>query len=239
MKNLPNIWLFWTGGEKYGEWWSGINKILENFWTLWIKDSVSIIVSNNWNGWVKEKAYNNWVLFEKFKNYPSRWEDWTYSEKDKEILKDMYIELVEKHNLDFVFLSWWNKYVDWLEPNKTINIHPGPLVKPYWWEWKYWNHIHKKIWEDYEKWQITKTCVTMHYVTEEFDKWPIIAQIPVELSGCESWEDVKQRTNTVEHIIQSKVTLMIMEWKISWSWIEWEPVQFPEGFKWWEEVDLN
>lgn len=238
MNKLPNIWLFWTGESMYWKWWSWIEKILEAFWALDIKESISVIVSNNWNGWVRQKAYDNWVLFYSINEFPKRWENADFSDKDKEIIKKIYQDIVEKYDLEYVFLSGWLKYIIWLKPNKTVNIHPGPLKEPYGWNSMYGMNIHDKIWEDYVDWKINQTCVTMHYVTEKFDDWPIIVQIPVWLVWCNSADDVQERVNKIEHIIQWKITQMVMCWEITWSWVKWEPVQFPEGFVWWKEIDL-
>jgi len=238
MDKLPNVWLFWTGWEKYHEWWSGIENILEIFWAYDIKDRVSVIVSDNWNGGVRKKAYNNWIPFHYFDNFPKRWEGWNFSELDLSRIENKYKEIVEKYDLEYVFMSWWLKYILWLTPNKTVNIHPGPVEEPYGWKWMYWDNIHKKVWEDYTNWTINQTCVTMHFVNEKFDDGPIIIQLPVWMVWCNSWEDVKERVNNIEHLIQWKITLLIMQWEISWSWVEWEPVQFPEGFLYWEKLDL-
>jgi folate-dependent phosphoribosylglycinamide formyltransferase PurN len=238
MNKLPNIWLFWTGWAEYWKWWSGIEKILEAFWTLEIKDAVKIIVSDNWNGWVREKAYNGWIQFHQMRNFPNRWDDWNFSENNIKLIQKLYQEIVKQYDLDYVFLSGWLKYVTWLAPNKTVNIHPGPLQEPYGWKGMYGMNIHKKVWEDYVDWKINQTCVSMHYVTDNFDDGPIIVQLPISLVWCNSPMDIQKRVNDIEHIIQWKITEMIMSWDISWSWVKWEPVKFPENFTWGKEVDL-
>ncbi len=42
--------------------------------------------------------------------------------------------------------------------------------------------VHNKIFEDWEEGKITRTAVTMHFVTDTFDDGPIIFQFPVETS---------------------------------------------------------
>lgn len=239
MNNLPNIWLFWTGGKEYWEWWTGIQKILEVFWWLEIKDSVKLIVSNNWNWWVRKVAYENWIPFYSMTKLHKREENWEYLESHKSEIKNRYLDIMEKYQLEYIFLSWWLVQVLWYEPNKTVNIHPGPIKVPYWWRWMYGEKVHEKIWQDHLDWKINKTCVTMHYVTDKFDDGPIVAQVPVWLDWCNSALDVQKRVNEIEKIFQWKITLMIMTWEISWSWIEWEPVKFPEWYDWWKEIDLT
>lgn len=238
MNNLPNIWLFWTGEKEYGKGGSGIEEILKAFWSFDIKDCVNVIVSSNRNGWVRKIAYENWIPFKAMTKLPSRLENWEYSEEDKEELKNRYLDIVKEYDLEYIFLSGWLVYVIWLEPNKTVNIHPGPLNEPYGWKGMYGMNIHNKVWEDYVDWKINQTCITMNYVTENIDDGPIIAQIPVWLVWCNSPEDVQKRVKQVEHIIQWKITQMVITWEISWSWIKWDSVQFPENFTWGKEVDL-
>lgn len=239
MKELPNVWLFWTWEKEYWKWWSGIEKILEAFWLLEIKDTVKVIVSNNWNGWVKQKAYENWIPFKAMTKLPNSESDGTYSELAKEQMANRYLWIVQDYNLDYVFLSGWFVYVIWLEPNKTVNIHPGPTHEPYWWKWMYWIKVHEKIFQDYIDWKINQTCITMHYVTDKYDDWPIIAQVPVSISWCKNVKELQNRVNEIEKIFQWKITLMVMTWEIFWSWIKWEPVVFPNDFIWWKEIDLT
>ena|GEM_PF-3308842 len=57
----------------------------------------------------------------------------------------------------------------------------------------------------------------MHYVSKKIDDGPIIAQIPVSINKCNSWEDVKKAVNKVEQKYQWKITKLVIEKKIAWS----------------------
>jgi folate-dependent phosphoribosylglycinamide formyltransferase PurN len=63
----------------------------------------------------------------------------------------------------------------------------------------YGSHVHERVWQDYEAGMIQRTCVTMHYVTDEVDRGPIICQIPVEIDDCNSAKEVGDKVNKVEH----------------------------------------
>ncbi|MDP2090353.1 MAG: formyltransferase family protein [Candidatus Gracilibacteria bacterium] len=239
MKELPNVGLFGTGEKEYGKGGSGIEKILEAFGLLEIKDTVKVIVSNNWNGGVKQKAYENGIPFKAMTKLPNSESDGTYSELAKEQMANRYLGIVQDYNLDYVFLSGWFVYVIGLEPNKTVNIHPGPTHEPYGGKGMYGIKVHEKIFQDYIDGKINQTCITMHYVTDKYDDGPIIAQVPVSISGCKNVKELQNRVNEIEKIFQWKITLMVMTGEIFWSGIKGEPVVFPNDFIWGKEIDLT
>jgi folate-dependent phosphoribosylglycinamide formyltransferase PurN len=242
--DLPKVWFFWTWEKEYWHGWSGIKKILEMVQSWDIQAIVALIVSNYPNWWVKQKADNFKIPFhymaEKFPKRDKKNEKWDleYSDEAKEKIWKIYQEIMKEYWLEYIFLSWWLRYVCWIPFNKVINIHPGPTQEWYGWEWMHGMNVHEKIWSDYQTWKINQTCVTMHYATDKFDDPRFtIAQVPVDLSWpfilgdfkqenwCTSAEEVFKRVNAVEHFIQWKVTQLIVSWAISWTWNEEDKVQ--------------
>ena len=240
--NTPKIWLFGSWTPNWG--WSWIKKILERIVSWEIKAEVGVLVTNYEGSWVAQSAKDYKDIVEnlivlKNSDFPKRGSSWEFSEKDIQEIRNIYQKIVSDNGLDFVFLSGWLKLVLWIEANKCINIHPGPIKEPYWWLWMHWNNVHKKIWEDYQGWEIHSSCVTMHYVTEGIDEGPIIFQRPIPLRGCESAEDIAKRVNKGEHFWQWFITKYIIEWKISWTGNPLDPVKFPDRYDFWKEVDLK
>jgi phosphoribosylglycinamide formyltransferase-1 len=235
----PKIILFWTGWKRPDEWGTGIQKILEKVKSWEIQAQVTGIITNHLNGWVENKAKDFWIEAEIISNFPKRREKRWFSWESRKEIKQIYKEIMKKYEPDYIFMSWWLKYILWLPNNKTINIHPGPTKAPYGGKWMYGDNIHKKIWEDYEAGKIKKTCITMHYITKKFDDWPTIAQIPVRINKCKSWEDVKQTVNEAEHKYQWKITKLVIEWKIKWSGEKEDPVEFPKLYRWNKKIDLT
>jgi folate-dependent phosphoribosylglycinamide formyltransferase PurN len=164
-------------------------------------------------------------------------------------VSQQYMKIMEQYNIDYLFLSGWLKLVLWMNSNKCINIHPGPTQRPYGWEGMHGMAVHEKIWEDYQAWIIHQTCVTMHYATNQFDDPRFtIAQIPVTLEDCNSADDIQKKVNKMEHEVQWKITQMIVNKDINWSWDENDSIQvdmeaaneynFPEGSVFAENLDL-
>lgn len=108
-------------------------------------------------------------------------------------------------------LSGWLKPFFGFPPANTINIHPGPL--PYT-AGKYGHSVHEAIIEAYKTGILTQSAVTMHFVTEEYDKGPIIVEYPVFIKPEDTVEDIAKRVNEVERVIQSYYLNLIIHGKI-------------------------
>jgi len=238
--NKKNIWIF-ASGSKDG-WWSGAKKILEKLdsWDIsWVSSVTMVSNHAQWGPYqivneFKTRFEELWIglNFHYVDNFPKRWEAWKFSSTDEDIIREIGLGIMRDNHLDYIFLSGWIKQVLWLPMEKVINIHPGPTQDPYGWKGMYGSKVHEKIWDDYQAWIIQRSCVTMHYVTDEVDRGLIICQIPVELDGCTSADDVGRKVNAVEHDWQWKITKMIIDGDISIdkNWIVSYPEDFP--YKW-------
>lgn len=242
-KNI-SIFASWT---KEG-WWSWARKVIEQVLEWKTDISNILLVSNHQDGWVskimweyKHELQSLWIglYFKHLGEFPNRDSSWEYSTESILKIKEAYETIFKQHNLKYIFLSGWMKLILWINPEQCINIHPGPTQKPYGWKGMHGINVHEKIWEDYNAWKIKQTCITIHYVTEKFDEWPIIAQIPVDISTCENPEDVRKAVNKVEHKWQPLITEMIINWEISWSWKTWDFVKTPQRFEHKWEVNLQ
>lgn len=250
--NDDDTYFLWSTEEAYNN--LSTLGILATGWPIWWWSWAEILVQKILNGEFSKvnkivlvTNYSNWwvaKIVEKYKKdlmdisvnielkvvkwFPKRWEDDEFTTENEKIIKDIYNKILTNYWLDYLFCSWWMKHILWLNPSISQNIHPGPTKEPYGWLHMYWDNVHKKVWEDYQKWIINQSCVTMHFVIPELDRGPITVQIPVDISKCTSADEVWKAVNKVEHEYQWIIYKLIFEWKISWSWIKWEAVQFNE-----------
>ncbi len=243
---MTNIWIFASGWPRYGEWGSGAKKILEQVVSGQIKVNEITLVSNHIEGWVY-KIYQDMlskiltlgidIKYLHIPYFPTRWEDGEFSDFDKKIITNICQKIFSENELDYVFLSGYIKHVLWIAVSKLVNIHPGPTQEPYWWVWMHGMKVHEKVWEDYQAWKIERTCVTMHYVTDEVDRGPVICQIPVELNDCNSAKEIARKVNKVEHEWQWQITKMVIEGKI---YLDEEGIVYcPKDFPFKSEIDLS
>ena len=252
-----NLWILATGWPE--GWWSWARVLLDKVLDWEFQEVEKITLVTNYSNWWVAKIVEKYktdlmaifvnLELEIVEDFPKRWENDEFSDEDEQKIRDIYNNLLKYYKLDYLLCSWWMKHILWLNSSVSQNIHPGPVKEPYGWLWMYWDNVHEKVWEDYKLWLINSSCVTMHFVTEELDRWPITVQIPVDISKCESCDDVWSIVNKAEHKYQWIIYKMIVEWKISWSWVKWEEViidmnelekyDFPEGTVFGWEIDLN
>ena len=230
------IWIF-ASGWKEG-WWSGAKLLIEKIldWEItWVKKVLLLSnhvkggVHNILNGsqekkWLKERVDASDIEFEfvAIPDFPKRVVDESRSSRlsveSEENITNYCNELIETYKFDYTFLSGWLKM---LLEIKAVNIHPGPTQDWYGWDGKHWDIVHNMIWNNYKEWTINQSCVTMHWITGKYDDEEYnIVQVPVSLAWCNSADDVWTAVNKMEHEIQWKVTKMIIDGDISWSWEE-------------------
>ena len=108
---------------------------------------------------------------------------------------------VKEFAADFVMCSGWLKLVKGLDPETTINIHPGPLPQ-FGGPGMYGHHVHEAVIAAYKRGEITQSAVTMHFVDEIFDHGPIIFKIPVIIRPDDDHETLAKRVNEKERAWQ-------------------------------------
>ncbi|RZJ72460.1 phosphoribosylglycinamide formyltransferase [Flavobacterium sp.] len=79
-------------------------------------------------------------------------------------------------------------------PNKVVNIHPALLPK-YGGKGMYGMNVHKAILENNE----AETGISIHYVNEHYDEGAIVFQEKVDVSDCDSPEQIAARVRKLEH----------------------------------------
>lgn len=80
----------------------------------------------------------------------------------------------------------------------------------------YGHHVHDKIYQDLMAGKIKRTCVSMHFVTPQYDDpQGLIFQYPVELDTSDTPATIAQKVNKIEHERQWKITRMVAHGEIS------------------------
>lgn len=210
---MKKVLVFASGTKNSGG--SGFEKLVENSKKGIFNGKIVAVISNHKNGGVFEKAKKLKIPFQYF---PGPYE------------KSEYQKIVQKYKPDLVCLSGWLKLAKGLDPRKTINIHPG-LLPELGGAGMYGIHVHKKALELFKKGKIKNTAVSMHFVTEEYDKGPVFFSYPIKILKNDTSETLQKRVNKAEHIYQSKITDLVLHNKISWDGKNSSSLKFPNGNK--------
>ena len=195
MKNL----LVFASGDKDGG-GSGFQKLVEAADNGSLYANIVGVVSNHAYGGVHRRAFDLGIPFFHFSG------PWT---------AENYQRYVADTGANFVALSGWLKKVVGLPPDRTINIHPGPLPL-FGGPGMYGHHVHEAVLAAFKRGEITNSEVCMHFVTEEYDRGPVFFRCQVEILPDDTAESLAARVNRAEHYYQWRFTNRVVEGKIRW-----------------------
>ncbi len=154
-----------------------------------INASVTAVISNNENSTALKRADEA--------NIPS----YHLSAKkfgDEETLANHILDVLQKHNVDIIFLAGYMRmlHISILEKydNRIFNIHPACLPK-FGGKGMYGMNVHAAVIEAKEK----ETGVTIHRVNAEYDSGEIIAQTKVPVLENDTPETLAARVLEREH----------------------------------------
>ena len=116
---------------------------------------------------------------------------------------------------EFFSLSGWLKQVTGLPPERTVNIHPGPLPS-FGGKGMYGHHVHEAVIAAFHRGEITHTEICMHFVTDEYDRGPLFFRLKIPIRNDDTPETLAARVNTLEHEWQSKITNLVVTKQIFW-----------------------
>lgn len=108
--------------------------------------------------------------------------------------------LLDLHRVDFIALAGYLRFVPidvtrhW--SGRILNVHPS-LLPSFGGAGMYGAHVHEAVLAS----GIRVTGATVHFVDEEYDRGPIIAQWPVPVVAGDSAESIAARVLAVEHWI--------------------------------------
>jgi len=208
---MPKIIIFASGTKDGGG--SGFQELVENSRTGVLNAEIVSVVSNHAQGGVYQKAQKLNIPFE---HMPAPWS------------AEQYKELIEK--ADWVILSGWLKLTKGLNPQRTINIHPGPLPQ-FGGDGMYGHYVHEAVIKAFKEGKVKESAVSMHFVTEEYDEGPVFFQYPVRIRENDTSETLAERVNKIEHGWQSFITNLVVHEKIKW---DGKKLTVPDWYKLWD-----
>jgi len=210
---LPRLVIFASGSATGGG--SGFEKLVEASRRDVLRAKIVAVISNHGNGGVRERADRLGVPFVHFAA------PWT---------ADRYRELIRELAPDFIALSGWLKLAAGLDPRITFNIHPGPLPD-FGGPGMYGHHVHEAIMQAYRAGKITHSAVSMHFVTEEYDRGPVFFRLPVEILPTDTPDDIGARVNKAEHEWQARITDHVVNGRIGWDGKDPRSLRVPDGYQ--------
>jgi phosphoribosylglycinamide formyltransferase 1 len=163
------------------------------------------VVSNNDHGGVRYRAEQ---LDVPFIHFQKPWDT------------ESYQRIVRDSEAEWVALSGWLKLVTGLDPKKTFNIHPALLSQlggRFGGEGMYGHHVHEAVKKALDAGEITESGFTMHFVTAEYDRGPVFAEVRVPLRRGMTAEEIGGAVNTAEHQFQPMLTDLVIHGEISWD----------------------
>lgn len=177
------------------------------------------VVSNHEHGGVREKAKNLGIPFIFF---PGPYTAEEYQETVKRVFNSP--GLLKSENgaspSEWVALSGWLKMVKGLDPAHTFNIHPALLSQfggKFGGEGMYGHHIHEAIKQALDAGLITESGISMHFVTDEYDRGPVFFEHRVPLEKGMTEEQIAEAVYAAELEWQPKITNMVVHRQISWD----------------------
>lgn len=215
----PKILIFASGSAESGG--SGFEKMVLASRDGTLDADIVAVVSNNANGGVRDRADRLGVPFQHF---PKPWDDKSYQ------------RLATKSGADFFLLSGWLKLVTGLDPatrfnSRTVfNIHPGPLPD-FGGPGLYGHRVHEAVIAAFKQRKITHSAVSMHFVTEEYDRGPIFFQRKVKINFDDTAETIATRVNQQEHLHQSRITNLVVNDLIKWDGVNPDSLEIPAGYE--------
>lgn len=147
---------------------------------------ISMVISNKKEAYALVRAKNESI--ESF--YLTNKDDFNYENK--------LIEIISNYKVDLIVLAGYlrilsRKFIKTF-PNKIINIHPA-LLPRFGGKGMYGEKVHKAVLESGAK----ESGCTVHFVTEEIDGGPIIAQKRVPVYEGDTVETLQKRILEDEH----------------------------------------
>lgn len=116
--------------------------------------------------------------------------------------------LLEKFSIDLVVLAGYLKQIPaaiiQAYHGRIINIHPG-LLPDFGGPGMYGSRVHAAVLAS----GATSTGLTVHFVDDEYDHGPVIAQWRVRVKIDDTPESLAQRVLSAEHIVYPRVVDMV------------------------------
>lgn len=178
---------------------TNLQAIIDDVLSGYIPAELKIVISDKENAYALTRAQKAGIATQVVlpKDFASREE---YDAKVVEILK--------ANGVEYVALAGYMRLVSkvFLDafPNRVVNIHPALLPS--------FPGIHGQ--RDAVEYGVKVSGCTVHFVDEDMDHGPIIAQAPVPVLHTDTEETLKERILEQEHILFPHVLRLIAQGKV-------------------------
>ena len=191
------------------------------------------VVSNHVDGGVHEKAKRLGIPFVFF---PGPYTAEEYQDVVSRIFRSPGLLRTETGTPggEWVALSGWLKLVKGLDPRRTFNIHPALLSQSggrFGGEGMWGKHVHAAVKDALDAGIISETGISIHFVTDEYDRGPVFFEHRVPLQKGMTEEQIAEAVHQAELEWQPKITNMVVKGKISWDGKSPASLVVPEGYK--------
>jgi phosphoribosylglycinamide formyltransferase-1 len=165
-----------------------------------INGTVALVISNNSNSFALKRASNEGIDFYHLssKTIP-----------DENELNNKFMELLEKYEIDLIFLAGYMRKIGIpilrKYENRIFNIHPA-LLPRHGGKGMYGINVHQAVVDAGEQ----ETGVTIHRVNEEYDQGDIVAQTTVPVMPGDTPELLADRVLEREHTFLVEVVKKIV-----------------------------
>lgn len=177
------------------------------------------VVSNHERGGVAQRAQKLGIPFIYM---PAPWD------------AEHYQQVVADAGAEWVALSGWLKKVEGLDPRRTFNIHPALLSDfggRFGGPGMYGHRVHAAVADAFEKGQVAESGITMHFVTDLYDRGPAFFEYRVPLEEGMTPEEIAAAVNKAEHEWQPKITNMVVHGEIAWDGKDPHSLNVPDSYE--------
>lgn len=178
---------------------SNLQSIIDHCNSGCIKGVVSLVISNNTEAFGLERAKNHDIPIKviEHKNF-----------NDRETFDEELVSNIKKEDPDLIVLAGFMRILTKTFTNafinKVINIHPSLLPK-------YPGlNTHEQVLNNKD----VTHGITIHYVTEELDGGPIIAQGSMRVDKDMDKDNLINKIHEIEHDLYPKVIAEILDGKV-------------------------
>ena len=95
----------------------------------------------------------------------------------------------------------------------------------------YGHHVHEAVADAVEREEIAESGLTMHFVTDRYDRGPAFFEYKVPLTEGMSADEIAAKVNVAEHEWQPKITDMVVHEHITWDGKDEHSLVVPEGYE--------
>jgi len=164
-----------------------LQTILDSIASGELNGEVSVVLSNRKNAYILERAKNH--------NVPAFFN--SHKEKSRKEFDDEMTAILKEHAVDLVLLIGFMRILsakfcqEWQE--RLLNVHPSLLPK-------YAGGMDKNVHDDVLKNGDSKTGCTIHFVTDEVDRGPILIQKKCNIEPNETADTLKTKVQKLEGV---------------------------------------